>query len=76
MCGRFGPCVLAGNAEHRCHGVVAECDEGALMFPARARDVHVAMNDNVLGFLGRQAHTSESSDEESAPMRMAQERFS
>ena len=31
--GEFGPCVLTRNAEHRCHGVIAEGDERALMLP-------------------------------------------
>ena len=45
MRGRLGPCVLAWDAEHRRHRVVAEGDERPLMLSTRARDVHRAMND-------------------------------
>ena len=51
---RFGPCVLTRDAEHRCHRVIAERDQRALVLSARAWDVHVAVNDLVRGVCGNQ----------------------
>ena len=52
--GRLGPRVLAWDAEHRRHRVVAEGDERASMLPTRAGDVHRAMDDLIRGLSGSQ----------------------
>jgi hypothetical protein len=44
---RLRPRVFAGHTEHRRHRVVAERHKGPLVLPARAGNVHVAMNQTV-----------------------------
>ena len=75
---RFGPCVLARNAEHGRERVIAERHNGTRMLLTRTRDVDVARQKSIgrIGLVGRGRHslTSESSGEESAGWRTAQER--
>jgi hypothetical protein len=61
---RLGPRVLAWDTEHGGHGVIAKCDDGLLMLAARAGDVHVTLDEDVMCV--RHGGPRNSSGEESA----------
>jgi hypothetical protein len=74
MVGRFRPRMFAGDAKHRSHAVIPKRHERARMFAAGTGDVHEAFDECVLADRVSHLDTSESSSEESAGSRMAQER--
>ena len=47
--GWFGPRMFTGHTEHRCDCVIAERHHRSLVFPARTRDVHAAVDDDIGG---------------------------
>ena len=47
--GWFGPRMFTGHTEHRCDCVIAERHHRSLVFPARTRDVHLAVDDDIGG---------------------------
>ena len=53
MRGWFGPRMFTGHTEHRCDCVIAERHHRSLVFPARTRDVHVAVDDDIGGISQR-----------------------
>jgi len=45
--GWFGPRMFTRHTEHRRDGVIAKRHHRLLVFPARTRDVHVAVDDDI-----------------------------